>query len=251
MTSKQVLASMSLLTSAVAVNAYAAQSEDFYVDRHEIDDYHGLIYTPIVSRFNAGEVKFKLTVPIVRFTSAAAAGFYTDDALTLARHGATATYAEIGDITVKASKRVWRSKLSGLSLNAGTKVEFATGDVDKDIGYGRTEVAMLLDARQPVRAFELLAGVSYAVRHSFTDDPALNGFTGYVGLAYRVAPRTYLDTTYEYSQASELGDPAERKLSVALNHGADSSWMLRSYVSITQEGREREQELGFSLSKHW
>jgi len=252
MNSKRVLACMALWLGSVGGEAAAAdKTNELFVDRQEIDDYNGFIYTPIVSRFNAGDVKFKFTVPIVRFASAASAGFYTDDALTIGRTAGLMNYAELGDIALKASKSIWRSKRTGLNLTAGAKMEFATGDVSKDIGSGRTEAILLLDVSQPIRSFELLAGMSYSARHSFTEDPALNGLSGYVGVAYNLTPRTYLDATYEYAQASELGDPAERKLTLALNHGSGSSWTLRSYASVTREGLDRERELGLSLIKSW
>lgn len=252
MNSKRALACMALCLSGVAGGAVAAdKGNSLFVDRYELDDYNGFIYTPIVSRFNAGDVKFKLTVPIVRFASAASAGFYADDALALGRPAGSVNYAELGDITAKASRLMWRSKQTGLSLTGGAKIEFATGDVSKDIGSGRTEATLLLDVSQPVRALELLAGLSYSMRHSFTEDAAVNGFTGYLGVAYNLTPRTYLDATYEYAQASELGDPAERKLTLALNHGSKANWTLRSYASVTREGQDREQELGLSLIKKW
>jgi hypothetical protein len=228
-----------------------ADAGQLFVDRHEIDDYHGLIYTPIVSRFYAGAVKFKLTVPVVRFMSAPSAGFYTDEALTFGRPAGATNYAELGDVTAKATKRLWQAKAGGASVDIGAKLTFATGDVNKDIGAGRTEATLLVDATQPLRSFELLAGLAYSARHSYTDEPAANGFSAYAGAALHLTSRTYLDASCEYNQASELGKPAERKLTLALNHASGAAWMLRSYASFKQAGADREQELGLTLGKQW
>jgi hypothetical protein len=251
MNRKLTLACMAIWLGGVAGSVQAGeQATELFVDRHEIDDYAGLIYTPIVTRFRSGEVKYKVTVPVVQFMSPPSAGFYTDEAMTLGRPGAL-SYAEIGDITAKASTRVWGSKLTGTRVDVASKLTFATGNAALDIGSGRTEAELGVDVTQPMRSFELLAGVAYVARHSYTKDPAIGGVTSYVGAAFNLSARTYLDATYEYEQPTQPGDPAKRKWSLALNHGSGAQWSLRSYASLKLEGEKRKEELGFSLVKSW
>jgi len=77
-----------------------------FVDRHEIDDYNGLIYAPIVSRFTAGGVKYKLTVPNVRFMSAPRAGFLTHCSLAPRAPSGGPNTARVGAIYGPATETV-------------------------------------------------------------------------------------------------------------------------------------------------
>jgi hypothetical protein len=248
---KAAITGLMLWLGTAAHHALAAErTGELFVDRLEVDDYSGLIYSPIVSRFSVSDLKFKVTVPIVRFMSAPSAGYYTEEVTNLGRPAGTLQYAELGDITAKVSRRLWRARTAGTRLDASGKLTFATGDASKDIGDGRAEATLVLDIVQPLRAFEFLGGVSYSARHSYTDDAAANGFSGYAGVALNLGTHTYFDATYEYEQASEVGDPSERTFTLALNHSA-RGWTLRSFAAATREARERELEVGFAMSKKW
>jgi len=75
--------------------------------------------------------------------------------------GRSSTESGIGDAVLRAGRRLWRDPEGQVSFNGALLIKLATGDEDRGLGTGATDVGVQLSADRKVGAYSFIALAGY------------------------------------------------------------------------------------------
>jgi hypothetical protein len=133
------------------------------------NDEAGNAYAALTAGFREGDFGTSVTSELYSLTPefgyvsdsydlSASIPFHT---LRVSGGGLSSSESGIGDAVVRAGRRLWRDEQAGYSLNGGLTLKLATGDEDKGLGTGATDLGVSLSGTRKVGAYAFTALAAY------------------------------------------------------------------------------------------
>ncbi|WP_369958425.1 hypothetical protein [Pseudomonas benzenivorans] len=183
-------------------------------------------YVPVIARYEAGPMLYKLTVPYLRITNPSVGpdGEPLSGSCGRVESGLGDTVASAGYALLDGSGS------SGLMLDLVGKVKLPTADEDHCLGTGKTDYSAQVDV---ARAFGAISGFATLGWKKFGDpadtdlrDPLFAS----LGLVGRLAPATYLGVAYDWRQKVTANGDEIQELTLFLTQRLGPSWKVQLYA---------------------
>ncbi len=154
----------------------------------------------------------------------------------------------LGDLVISGDRKVWADKRTRKKLSLGGSLKLPTGNEDKGLSNGATDVSLFITARARVPSALVSGQLGYQLRgDSATTDYDNRAFFSIN--AYRpVSTRWVLGSGFRYRQASIPGQDAQRSLSAFVAHTLESGFSvsLRATLGLSQSVADHGLVLQFS-----
>jgi hypothetical protein len=214
-----------------------------------------ILYLPLVAKYESGSAIFKLTVPYVEISgpadvqivSAGQPGPVSDSppSTPLAKRG---TVSGLGDIVASGSTPIFYKVSSGLMLDIGGKIKFATASKAKGLGSGEHDFGVQADAYQSLgKATTLMATLGY----TWMGKPESRNFRNIafasVGIARKIDPDITLSGFLDIRQSVVSGSPAPRELSFYLSRRLSKNWKIQAYALVGISDASPQKGIGATL----
>lgn len=214
-----------------------------------------ILYMPFVAKYESGSAIFKLTVPYVEISGPGnvhivSAGLPAPligslpSTLSTQRSKASG----LGDIVASGSTNILYDATSGLLLDMGSKIKFATASKDKGLGTGKHDFGVQIDAYQSLgKATTLMATLGYTWMGKPEGQNFRNiAFTS-LGIAHKISPDTTLSAFFDVRQAVVNGSPIPRELTFYLSHRLDQHWKIQGYALVGASDASPQKGIGATL----
>jgi hypothetical protein len=214
-----------------------------------------ILFVPFVAKYESGLARLKLTVPYVEISgpgnvqivNAANPGAITASPMTPSTQRDKAS--GLGDIVASASYNVLYDPATGMLLDIGGKIKFATASKDKGLGTGKNDYSAQADAYKSLgQASTLMATLGY----TWMGKPEASNFRDVVfasaGLAYRLNADTVLSSFVDYRQSVVKSGPAPCELTLYISHRLDNHWKIQAYALTGRSDASPGKGIGASLA---
>lgn len=184
-------------------------------------------YMPVIGKYEAGPMVYKLTIPYLRITNPAVG----PGGEPLAGDDCGRVENGLGDTVASVDYAVFDGRDGGnLLVDLVGKVKLPTADEDRCLGTGKTDYSAQVDL---VRAFGAMSGFATLGWKKF-GDPAGSDFRDpiftSVGLVARLAPGTSAGAAYDWRKKVTADGDEIQELTLFLTQKLDAHWKVQFYA---------------------
>ncbi|MBF8723105.1 hypothetical protein [Pseudomonas guariconensis] len=184
-------------------------------------------YVPVIGKYEAGPMIYKLTIPYLRITNPAVG----PGGEPLAGDDCGRVESGLGDTVASVDYALFDGRDGGnLLVDLVGKVKLPTADEDRCLGTGKADYSAQVDL---VRAFGAVSGFATLGWKKF-GDPADSDFRDpvftSVGLVTRLALGTSAGAAYDWRQKVTADGDEIRELTLFLTQRLDAHWKVQLYA---------------------
>jgi hypothetical protein len=191
-----------------------------------------ILAIPLTARYDAGAWTFKANVPWLRISgeNAVVPGVgRIEGGARRGRAGDRSSVSGIGDSSVSATYNLpGTGAISGIGLSG--KVKLPTGDEERGLGTGSTDLAFQLDAYRELGPRTIFGVVGYTV---FGDSPLgqfENVANAGIGMSQKIAGGDTIGVALDVRQTGNPAPAPQRELTGFWSHRLDRSWRTQAYL---------------------
>ncbi|MBI4740832.1 MAG: hypothetical protein HY777_04580 [Betaproteobacteria bacterium] len=213
-----------------------------------------ILFMPFVARYEAGPTIVKLTVPYVEISGPGnvqiAGGTGVGQAATGPVTPATprGKVSGLGDIVAGASYNAFYDASSGLLIDIGSKLKFATASKNKGLGTGKSDFSVQADAyRSLSRSGTLMATLGYTWMGKPEGGNFRNVAFASLGIAWKLDADTTASGFLDYRQAVAAAGAAPRELTFYLSRRLGKHWKIQACALVGASGASPAKGIGAAL----
>lgn len=197
---------------------------DYSVGRYGESEKSHSWMIPLGVKYESGPMTLKLSIPYVRSSGTAAAG---GDLFAPADQ----TQSGLGDLITSALWTVYSDKPSGLGIDLGGKIKFATADRSKDLlTTGENDYSLQADAYRSFAGIKLFGSLGWTLKGDPEGINYRNPWFGTLGFSQQLSDANTWGSFYDYRQKlSQQGAPVSEAM-LFLTHRYSKQWKLQGYV---------------------
>lgn len=180
---------------------------------------------PVQVKYETGPLTLKLNIPYVRSTGTAnreVGGNVRTDKV---------TQSGLGDVTASAAYTVYTDKTSGLGLDLGGKIKFATADDAKDLlTTGENDYSLQADVFRPFGDTTVFGTLGWTRKGDPDGTEFRNPWYASVGFSRKVSDATSWGLAYDWrAKVLENGDPIS-EATLFLSHKYTKQVKVQGYL---------------------
>jgi hypothetical protein len=215
-----------------------------------------ILYIPLAAKYESGPLILKLTIPYVEINGSGNVQIVDTGLPVPLLDGASqplpstprSKNSGLGDIVASVSYNVLYSAASGLMLDLGSKIKFATASQEKGLGTGQHDFGVQADAYQSLgRATTLIATLGYTWMGKLEGSNFRNVAFASAGMTTKIDTDTTLSGFLDLRQSVLNGRPAPRELSFYLTRRLDKNWKIQIYALAGMSDASPQKGIGTSL----
>lgn len=251
------------LSLVFALTGTAAQAVDGLSVVGEIERSSGkyggststdILFVPIVARYETGPTIYKLTVPYVeisgpgnvQITNGMSIGQAATGPITPSTPNGKAS--GLGDIVGGISYNAYYDAISGLLVDVGGRVKFATASKDKGLGTGKNDFSVQTDVYWSLgRNSTVTATLGYTWMGKPVGSNFRDTVFGSLGVSHKINADMAISSFLDYRQAVVSGNVAPSELSLYLSRRVDKHWKLQAYALAGLSNASPAQGFGLIL----
>lgn len=232
------LATFPLLTLLI-IPAHAAgtfsltSGVDYSTGKYGQAESTDITYIPFTGKYENDDYSLKLTIPWLQITGPGdVVGGNAPIVLGKSNRPVT-TQSGLGDMVFSATHSIAKlGENNPLFLDLTGKVKFATASSSKNLGTGKNDYSVTLDAFKSLNnSVTLFGDIGYKVIGDPSGINLNNVWFGTAGLSYKLNPTTNTGFMLDTRQATQNNSAAMRELTVFLTHKFNASYKLQSYLT--------------------
>jgi hypothetical protein len=184
---------------------------------------------PFIGSYETGDWTFKATVPYVRINGAdnVIAGIGA-----VSKTGAgVRTAAGLGDVTTAATYSLLAEPKAQLGVDVTGKIKFGTADSDKELGTGRNDYWLMVDAYKKYGNLTYLGGLGYGKLGSSSTLQLDNVFSANAGVSYKLNEQASLGALVDYRTKSSDAGSDQRELTAFYMRKLGGGYKLQAFAS--------------------
>ncbi|MBS1159550.1 MAG: hypothetical protein H6R15_1969 [Proteobacteria bacterium] len=197
---------------------------------------------PLGVKYETDSMVLKMSIPYVSASGLAAAGGDLFAPVSQTQSG-------VGDLIASGAWTVYRDSATGLDLDLGGKVKFATADKSKDLlTTGENDYSLFADAYHPFGRFKLFGSLGWTLKGDPEGIDFRNPWFGNIGFSHQLSEADSWGALYDYRQKlSRHGSPIS-ETTLFLSHKYSKQWKLHGYVVTGFSNASPDLALGTVLS---
>lgn len=194
-----------------------------------------ILVVPFSLRASFGQSRFTATIPYLRIDSPGGVIIGPDGNPLPGVPSGAGVRKGLGDLSLGYAYSIPAEALGGLELDLGGRVKLPTSSDRKQLGTGKTDVAVSADLSYPMGLFSPFATIGYR----FLGDPEGieldNSFTGSLGTTFQLGT-TVAIFSYDYSEASSDLAKDAHELFAAFSGPATSrlNWTVYGIAGLSE-----------------
>ena len=215
-----------------------------------------ILFVPFVAKFESGPTILKLTVPYVEINGPGNVlianagpvpiGTITTPLMTASTQRSRAS--GLGDIMASVSYNAFYDAPSGLLVDIGSKIKFATASKAQGLGTGKNDFGLQADVYQSLgRATTLMATLGYTWMGKPEGSNFRNIVSTSVGLAYKLDTDTTLSAFLDVRQSVVSTHPTPRELTLYVSRSLGKHWKIQTYALTGMSEASPRKGIGATL----
>ena len=214
----------------------AALSTSMVPNTAEASDTVGNIYTALTAGFREGD--FGTTINSELYSLTPEFGYIGENydlsasiplqQLHISGNGISYSESGVGDATLRAGRQLWKNSKTGLSFTASLNIKLATGDENKGLGTGGTDVGASLSSSRKIGAYSYTALVGYT-QVGEPSGISYNNVVSYGIGANRAFSRTNAFVTLQGQTSAIPGGVAPLEFDVGFFHIISQDYVFITY----------------------
>jgi hypothetical protein len=190
-----------------------------------------IVTIPILARYERDAWSFRATVPYLRISGP---GTVIPGIGHAERHGGrggtgTRTESGMGDSTVSASYTMYSGTTNRSGVGATGKLKLATGDEDRGLGTGSTDVSFQVDAFQEIERNTVFGVVGYTIFGDSSVVQLENVANVGIGASRRLDTGDSVGLAFDARQGATPAPAPQRELTAFWNHKLERNWRTQAY----------------------